>query len=280
MQAETKHGERCLPQAWQRELNFSIPAAQAVPRGLGRSRGSAVSKLRAELFYAFSSKVRQGWCNHISVAAVPRASCKDCELEEASSAREILENLCANDFGECTLFLLLLAVTGTASSSQAVACTKSGLATKTRLGGTAAFTADPRDFQFSIYLLSSRTSQTHAAPKGKSCLFSVGSDLFSACLLDTSTALVFSETSISIDAHKTLHKLHVSYFKLQYQCPSSATLPLPAQAGGRPESAQFAGLKFAGHSSELRHTTCKRAVKFLGSWQPCHPKIPAQRKAW
>lgn len=234
-QAETKHGERCLPQAWQRELNFSIPAAQAVPRGLGRSRGSAVSKLRAELFYAFSSKVRQGWCNHISVAAVPRASCKDCELEEASSAREILENLCANDFGECTLLLLLLAVTGTASSSQAVACTKSGLATKTRLGGTAAFTADPRDFQFSIYLLSSRTSHTHAAPKGKSCLFSVGSDLFSACLLDTSTALVFSETSISIDAHKTLHKLHVTYFKLQYHRPSSATLPLPAQAGGRPD---------------------------------------------
>ncbi|XP_015148493.2 crescent isoform X1 [Gallus gallus] len=29
---------------------------------------------------------------------VPRASCKDCELEEASTAREILDNLCANDF--------------------------------------------------------------------------------------------------------------------------------------------------------------------------------------
>ncbi|XP_075370651.1 secreted frizzled-related protein 5-like isoform X2 [Mycteria americana] len=29
---------------------------------------------------------------------MPRASCKDCELEEASTAREILENLCANDF--------------------------------------------------------------------------------------------------------------------------------------------------------------------------------------
>uniref|UniRef100_A0A8C0VIB0 Secreted frizzled-related protein 1 n=1 Tax=Cyanistes caeruleus TaxID=156563 RepID=A0A8C0VIB0_CYACU len=29
---------------------------------------------------------------------MPRASCKDCELEEASTAREILESLCANDF--------------------------------------------------------------------------------------------------------------------------------------------------------------------------------------
>ncbi|XP_032637680.1 secreted frizzled-related protein 5-like [Chelonoidis abingdonii] len=29
---------------------------------------------------------------------VPRASCRDCELEEASTAKEILENVCANDF--------------------------------------------------------------------------------------------------------------------------------------------------------------------------------------
>ena len=46
---------------------------------------------------AFSSNGRS---NQISVAAVPRASCKDCELEEASTAREILDNLCANDFSE------------------------------------------------------------------------------------------------------------------------------------------------------------------------------------
>ncbi|XP_077642331.1 secreted frizzled-related protein 5-like [Lonchura striata] len=36
--------------------------------------------------------------NSSSRRTVPRASCKDCELEEASTAREILESLCANDF--------------------------------------------------------------------------------------------------------------------------------------------------------------------------------------
>uniref|UniRef100_A0A8C4W5G4 Secreted frizzled-related protein 1 n=1 Tax=Gopherus evgoodei TaxID=1825980 RepID=A0A8C4W5G4_9SAUR len=29
---------------------------------------------------------------------MPQASCRDCELEEASTAKEILENICANDF--------------------------------------------------------------------------------------------------------------------------------------------------------------------------------------
>lgn len=31
---------------------------------------------------------------------VPRASCRDCELQDTSSSKEVLDMLCASDFGE------------------------------------------------------------------------------------------------------------------------------------------------------------------------------------
>lgn len=47
-------------------------------------------------------KVQEECYNSVSIAAVPQASCRDCELEEASTTKEILENFCANDFSEYT----------------------------------------------------------------------------------------------------------------------------------------------------------------------------------
>lgn len=39
-----------------------------------------------------------------SLPAVPRASCRDCELQEAGSSTEVLDTLCASDFGEPLAF--------------------------------------------------------------------------------------------------------------------------------------------------------------------------------
>lgn len=45
------------------------------------------------------------------VSAVPQASCRDCELEEASSAKDVLETFCRSDFGKQSYTLFLYYIT-------------------------------------------------------------------------------------------------------------------------------------------------------------------------